>query len=536
MALTVTPSGDVYFGSSPGGIIYRLDAQSHTFAVHDSSFQEIKALEPAVGGGVYAALVGSSAQPAEQSVTPSDSAVTVTPLTADAASLDSVTVTVLAATPALPTASMARGAVLRIGEHGEVERLWSSTEFTPHALAQAIGGVLVGTGDSGRLYRIRDDQTWSMEGTFPGAQLTTVHRAVDGSLTLGTSNPGRVYHLSSAHGATGTFVSAVHDAGTLSSWGRLTWDATLPAGSLIALQTRSGNTATPDATWTEWSPPHSDPDSASILSEHARFLQIKATLNSASAGSPVLRSIRSAYLQRNIRPEFESITVHPAGQVFPRPMTVSSDPPILGLPEDPATSAAQGEVAFAQMAGPPLSRRGLRTFRWQASDANGDRLAYSVSFRRADESRFRPLASDLDEPVLTWNTSAVPDGSYVIQIEASDAPSNPSALALTQRRESREFLVDNAAPIIALEVANIARAEVDATVVDAASPVSRLEYSVDGGSWAEVYPVDGIADSTRESYRIELPHVTRDVAHTVVVRASDELQNTATAVIELPPR
>jgi hypothetical protein len=52
--------------------------------------------------------------------------------------------------------------------------------------------------------------------------------------------------------ASGTFTSAVFDAGHLASWGVASWTATVPAGTTLTVLARTGNTATPDTTWTGW--------------------------------------------------------------------------------------------------------------------------------------------------------------------------------------------------------------------------------------------------------------------------------------------
>ena len=42
----------------------------------------------------------------------------------------------------------------------------------------------------------------------------------------------------------------------------------------------------------------------------------------------------------------------------------------------------------------------------------------------------------------------MPNGTYVVKIVASDAPSNPPGTALTGELDSRRFDIDNTPPII----------------------------------------------------------------------------------------
>jgi hypothetical protein len=434
----------------------------------------------------------------------------------------------------------AKGALLRILPSGEVDTLWTSTEDAPHALALSPDGVLVGTGNKGKLYRVRNDRSWSMVTALPAEQVTALLRLKSGNLALATSNPGRVFALEAAPGTRGTLVAKPKDTDTVSSWGRLRWEAQQPPGTEVQIQTRSGNTATPDSTWTDWSPSYAKAEGEPITSERARFLQIKVTLTGKSGTTPVLESIAAAYLQRNLRPTVLSINVHPPGEVFQKPIAVGGETEILGLETSPDKAAA-ASAAQARSGMPPptaisrkLYQRGLQTFSWKADDPNGDVLLYDVSYRAVGETRFHLLRRGLTEPVLAWDTSTVPNGRYVIRVTASDAPSNPDALALTADKESAPFDVDNTPPTITATLRPGKPAHVRAVARDDDSLIRRAEYSIDGGRWEEVYPEDGINDAREETYDITLGELPGPGPHLVVVRAVDALGNSSTARIEVP--
>src|SRR6185437_1333858 len=101
------------------------------------------------------------------------------------------------------------------------------------------------------------------------------------------------------------------DAGTVATWGAIRWRA---SGSQkdVQLFTRSGNTATPDDTWSPWSSAYTHEGGEPIASPKARYLQWRAVLTSpgSSGDGPVLTSVTAAYLPRNLRPIVSSITVH----------------------------------------------------------------------------------------------------------------------------------------------------------------------------------------------------------------------------------
>ena len=58
----------------------------------------------------------------------------------------------------------------------------------------------------------------------------------------------------------------------------------------------------------------------------------------------------------------------------------------------------------------------------------------------------------------------------------------------------------------------------------------RVEYSLDASRWRVVYPKDGIPDSRREEFEIVLDEA--ETGRSVIVRATDAMENIATAVAE----
>ena len=179
-----------------------------------------------------------------------------------------------------------------------------------------------------------------------------------------------------------------------------------------------------------------------------------------------------------------------------------------------------------------LYQRGIQTFSWKAEDPNGDNLLYEVSYRRMNDTRWRLLRKGLTDAVLAWDTSTVPNGRYVIRVTVSDSPSNPESLALTSEKESDPFDVDNTPPSVSLIL--VPPSTVRAVVKDDSSLVRKAEYSVDGGRWQEVHPVDGINDEMEETYEISIASLGSPGPHVLVVRGTDLLGNASTARIEVP--
>jgi len=68
-------------------------------------------------------------------------------------------------------------------------------------------------------------------------------------------------------------------------------------------------------------------------------------------------------------------------------------------------------------------------------------------------------------------------------------------------------------------------------VTDKLSAIGKVEYSADAQKWIRLTPVDGIADSADETYRLSRGAVAGKFA---IVRATDAYYNVVTESITLP--
>ena len=191
-----------------------------------------------------------------------------------------------------------------------------------------------------------------------------------------------------------------------------------------------------------WSAAYAASEGSPITSPKARYLQWRAVLTGKGEG-PVLTSVSAVYLQRNLRPQVRSITIHPPGIVFQKPFT-SGEPELAGFddqttPDRKLTSAAMNSQGSSSS--PLLGRRtyqkGLETMVWKAEDENGDELVYDVLYRREGETSWKILRRGVADAILVWDTTTVPNGTYFVKIVASDAPSNSSETALRQSSTAR---------------------------------------------------------------------------------------------------
>lgn len=533
LSLALEPDGAVLAGTESPGQVLRIDQTGRGFVLLDSAYDEVRSLRAASDGSVLAVAVsggGASAASTTSQSAPSTGSATATATVSVTTTVSGVGSSSTAASSSPPAATNGggggngrSGAVYRIGSDGLWEILWRSDTDVPYDAVLDDGRLVVGTGPDGKIYEVAGEPPHTvLLGRAPAQQVTRFAAADDGTLRYTTANPGKVVSLSDTRAERGVYESEVRDAGTVARWGTLRWRGTTPGGSRIELATRSGNTSVPNDTWSEWSSAYADGGGSQIVSPNARYLQWRASLVGGDA-SPVLTSVTAAYLPRNLRPVVTSVTVHAPGAVFQQPFP-GGDPPIAGLARDrtaaetPDTTATLGRQGY---------RKGIQTVVWEASDDNDDELEYSVAYRREGADGWETLASGLSAAVFAWDTSAVPDGAYSVQVAVSDAPDNAPETALVGQRESPVFDIDNSAPVISITSLETdgTRMALQFTVEDQHSPIREVEISSEAEEWRTVYPVDGIPDGLLERFEITLD----DTGGPIIIRATDALRNAATA-------
>jgi len=549
-SLAFDKTGNLLVGTGSPGKVMRVDAEGKAFVLLDSPFQEIRALRFDDKGVLYVAAIsgrpGSGAAPVSTELidrpTPEPSRPPVPSVSAEITSMSIVDVGGPGTSGSTREDRRSpKGAVYRIAPDGVWDQLWESRDDSPYDLTfDPSGALIVGTGNKGKIYRLEGNPLRAtLVARAPAQQVTAFYRDASGRLYYATANPGKVFRLSSERAPRGTYESDTRDAQMVSTWGAISWRGTTPATSKVELYTRSGNTETPDDTWSNWSAAYTNADGSPITSPKARYLQWRAVLTGKGDG-PVLTSVTAAYLQRNLRPVVRSITVHPAGIVFQKPFS-TGDPDLAGFedqstPERKLAAQASAQSSGASSLGRRTYQKGLQTLQWKADDENDDDLTYDVLYRREGETAWKTLRKAVTESILVWDTTTIPNGTYFVKIVASDAPSNPLATALAGELDSAAFEVDNTPPVISITNVRVVsgRTVVTFDVKDGHSPIRGVEYSSDGQRWRGVFPVDGIADSREEHY--ELPIEGELGERGITLRASDSMNNVATIHVDAPRR
>ena len=526
MSLAVTPQGDLIAGTDPGGLVLRVSSNGKAFALHDASLREIHALAPAPDGSIYVLALGDAAATTKAATTtPAASTDTAAAAAAATTTVSAADETAAAAAQPTPTRSRsdlsnARSAVFHILPDGGADVVWSSTTVTGFSILAAKGGVLIGTSDKGRIYLVTDDGRDTLLLQSREAQISSL-TARGADVFAASSNQGKLIRFGGTAMKEGSYESPVRDAKLVSSWGRIWWRGSGP----LELQTRSGNSERPDTTWSDWSPAYTDANGSQIGSPKARFIQWRAVLratNRANAGEPKLEDVSIAYLPRNVAPEVLSISILPPGIALQQQVQIQLDPNIEASGLDPALF---GMVVQA----PPrrLFQRGARSIQWQAEDRNGDTLEYAVYYRALNETAFRLLKDHIRETFYTVDGASLADGRYVFRVVASDALDNPPGYALSAERLSEPVDIDNTPPV----VRSVGQLQVSGDrvhgvfdVEDATGRIKRAEVSIDGSPWREIFPDDGIADSSKERYSVDLV-ASGAGEHTISLRAFDNSNN-----------
>lgn len=380
-----------------------------------------------------------------------------------------------------------KGKVFGVSLEGSVEELYRSDSAHITALEVDTNGdaLLVGLGQEGHVVRAKRGQlpvTWA---DADERQVVALHLTAKQPHFV-SSDGVAVYRLTDAS-ARGQWTSAVLDAKMPARFGELSFRKR----GTVHFSTRSGNTDTPDDSWSTWSPELTQ--SAPIRSPAARFLQVRASLE----GDAELYAVQAFYLAQNQPAYVRNVRAN---------IDRSSDKPA-------ATKAAI-------------------TLNWDIENPDGDRLRYRVFFKREGNEAYLPLLREdelLDKTELKWDSLAVPDGFYRVRVEASDELATPPPFALKSEAISAPILVDNHAPQLAnLQLKGV---QLSGQANDTLGPISQLELSIDGQPFFPLSAHDGLLDTARESFTVDLRNVPAG-RHIFTVRAYDAVNNSSTSALE----
>lgn len=468
MSLATDGKGTLYAGTSDAGLVVRINDRGKASVVHDFPGNEITAID-LLDGKLAVASNTFKTSPGTQFKAG-------------------------AARSPKPTRPSGRprpgvGEVWRVDEGGRAEKLVTrkDTHFTTVQWGDD-GAIFAGGGHEGRIFRVEPDATYSIWVDVDERQVLALDLRSDDPGFV-TGDGAALYRVKGRAPKDAVWTSKALDASFASTWGALTWRG---SGRFV-FETRSGNTQTPGDTWSPWSKPLKSP--GRIQSPASRFIQVRAQFPKDAAA--VLRAVELFYLPENQRARVSDV--------------MGGRPPL-----------KRGETTRQ-----PLPPTTLVDLSWKVENPDRDPLRYRLAYRREGQPVWRDMFGEdvvLTNPKYTWDTNSIPDGYYVVRVEASDEEANPDARTLKSSALSEPIRVDNHAPRI--DELGVRKGRVRGRVVDSLGPIARIQMSVDAGPWRDVFPTDALLDSADE--RFETPVGPLDAgAHIVAVRAFDAAGNQA---------
>jgi hypothetical protein len=516
LSLALAKDGHLYAGCDGEGLIYKISPQGKAFVMYDAQQDEVHTLLAADDGTLYAGT-SSPAQPlpgrppggllpppppasgspgggggAFESSAKSETSVQVqsgqAPSTRPASEgSQSTSTTVQRAQPG-------QNAIYRISTDGSVREVFQDRVLVL-SLAQQNQRLLIGTGQQGQLFDLDDVSRERSEiAKLDHGVITCMLRRPDGSIVIGAGDPGKLYTLTTTYAKKGTFESQVFDAGMISRWGAIRWNGDSPEGTRISLAVRSGNTKTPDDTWSDWSVDQVDGQTATASCPPSRFIQFRASLESSQAElTPTLRAVMIRYMTLNQPPEVTKIDIPDVGE------------------------------------GDGSSRQAKLKIKWEAKDPNNDELEYTLSIRKEGWNAWVKLPEKLTKKEYDWDTDSVPDGLYRVRVEAADRVDNPADSVLSAVRDSAIFTVDHTPPAVDVKSADAPPGQVAIEVrgTDALTRIVGASYSIDSSPWTKIFPIDQIFDSKSETFRFA-PSDLKPGSHVITVRVVDGAGNVGT--------
>lgn len=473
--------GKVYAGASDKAVLYSITGPGRASVLYDFGRTEVRSIAVDGEGNVYAIanqLEGGGRGGKLPSSTQPPGPKSASPL-------------------------KGKGTLFRFAPDGTPEQLLDDSK--DHFVSLSLGNdgrPYVGTGGEGRVLTVDPDQNYLLLADTDERQVAALSvRGASGYVV--TSDPVVFRPVRGIGGADAVWISKVLDAGHRASFGRVTWEAT---GNL-ELSTRSGNTAEPDDTWSDWSAPLTA--AGPITSPPGRYLQVRARWNRDQSAE--LRSLRIPFVTDNLRAVVTEVS---------------------------ATSGAvvKGSSGVAKSGGPigdkPDSKIKLS---WKVQNPDEDELRYRLQYRLLGSQDWFDI---LDPTVIhtaenyTWDTADLPEGRYRVRVLASDELSNPPDRVKRHQRESQIILVDNTAPTI--EQLRVDGRRIRGVALDGVGPIQRIELSLAGSNqWIPFFPADGIFDEQREEFDIDASALTTQGPAMVTLRVFDSANNSVVRHVRL---
>ncbi|GIV09087.1 MAG: hypothetical protein KatS3mg019_1178 [Fimbriimonadales bacterium] len=594
-ALARSENGDLYAAVAPEGVVYRLGQRGYE-AILQTGARYVNAMLWHEGvlylaTGAPARVLAWNGDALTTLITTDETHFTTLALDKDGAlyagtSERGVVYRIRSASGATPIADLQEPSIMALttdeagnlyiaaAPSGNLYRWIRKGNLTPlHPQGRLNWRALLRHGQT--LYALTENEVYALDLTEPMPKPALMFHQ-QGLQLVGGSVMGETLHLVSADGRLmtlapaqeGVYLSPVLDAGTPARWGALRWNATLPDGAAVAIQTRSGNTREPDATWSAWTTAYADPNGSTILSPPAQYLQVRVHLKASGEAQPTLNQFSVRYMPANRPPEVQLLRLQPYAALSGKYTLVwrGRDPdgdqlrfeaqisrdggrtwePLRNgkLPQGnnaPADSESTVEANLTDIqidrSAPPELREQLRQRLMQAVQA---RVGEPSS---ADDAEL--VAERAPQNRFVWNTEQTPDGVYLLRMMATDQPASPSDYA-TVYSPVVPVVVCNTPPVLlvserSLTVGEDGVAELSGFALQYfaepnkpaenaegqpapdrtprhSMPIIGVQYKIGDGEWLSAEPTDGMFDSAFEMFRVRTLKLPAG-EHTLTIKA-----------------
>jgi hypothetical protein len=296
-------------------------------------------------------------------------------------------------------------------------RVWSSNNTD----------ISLGAGYLGSPHRYRIDWNASsvdfyIDGTLVHSEPQSVPgtmRPAISDLSVGGATLSVDWIRMTPYASSGSFTSRVFDAGHSVNWDAMTWSAGTPAGTSLSLLVRTGDTATPDGTWSPFS---SVPSSGTMLGVTSRYLQYRADL--ATSDPAVTPSLESVAVDCSEPVFYAPVITNPdAGQII-----AAGSPLAIQWTSPPEATFDAVDIQFSPDGGQTYQTIAAHIadtgeFVWTTPTGNfSEARLRVVLFIQGQEVGSATVAFEISGPIAVRLKSfdvAVEDGSAVVRWETS---------------------------------------------------------------------------------------------------------------------
>jgi hypothetical protein len=486
ISVAVADDGTVYTGSSGKGLLYKINGPGRAQVLLDAPGDEVKFIYPNKNGSLFV-VSNEMGEGGESGGSRGRGGAFAPPSPGRGGG-----------------GRVGRGYLLKVESDGRAEELLArkDTHFVSFAVDDA-GKPYVGTGAEGRVFSTDDNHTIHLMADVDGRQVGAMNLTGKNKFIV-ASDPASFHEIRGMGGADATWTSRVLDAGLRATFGKLTWHA----DGAVEVSMRTGNSSTPDTTWSDWSAPLSAPGKPT--SPPGRFVQLRARFSKDA--NAALHDLSVPFVTDNLRAVVTNIEAKSSRK---------------------GSSGTGGGIP--QSGSDVPSRASTIKVSWRVDNPDSDQLRYRVQFRFASQSIWRDLTKTdetLTRSEIDWETASLPEGIYHLRVEATDEIANPPDKVTRHTLESGPVLVDNTPPVFRTFTAQGKRLK--AEVVDGLGPITRIDFSVDGRTeWRPLAPKDGVFDEPNEEIDVDLSSVVGSGSHLVAVRAYDAAGNYVVRDIEL---